>query len=38
MSKKELKKLIKEKDLDVDPKEADDLEELQEMVIDELDL
>ena len=38
MSKKELKKLIKDEDLDVDPDDADDVEELQDMIIEELDI
>ena len=38
MSKKELRSLIKEEDLDINPKDFDDLEDLQDEVIDELEL
>lgn len=38
MKKKELKKLIKDRNLDVDPEDADDTEDLQDMIMDELDI
>lgn len=38
LSEKQCKKLIKEKELDVDPDDADDVEELREMIIDDLGL
>lgn len=38
MSKVKLKRLIKSEELDIDPDEAEDLEDLQEMVADELDI
>lgn len=36
MNKRQLKKLIKKEDLDVDPSEAEDLDDLQDMVMEEL--
>lgn len=38
MKKKELKQVIKDEKLDIDPDDAEDTEELQDMVIEELDI
>jgi hypothetical protein len=38
MKKKQLLNLIEEEDLDIDPDDAEDIDELREMVIEELDL